>query len=256
MKRLSILGVLAITLSLFVGCNKNNGSPSVSPVYLLSVIKTTANGKLTDSSVYKYDTQNRIIEFTDVPNNNTDVKYIYDANGHLNEVDTYHNNLIYTKSIYTYSTNSINQQVNSYSNGSVASTSNLVLTINSSQQITKVGVDANDYNTYTYDASGNQATYNQYISNNLTGPYYAYVYTYDNNKNPFLNTKGDFYVSQYGASVNNVIKQTVTSVNSSTPYVFNYTYTYNTDGYPITRTGTTTGIADQHVVVTYTYIIK
>jgi len=257
MKNLSILYVLAITLSFVAGCNKNSGdTPPPAQIYLLSVLKTTNNGKVADSAVYKYDAQNKVIEVIDVPNQTTDVKYTYDSNDRLTEIDTYQSGIIAAKKIYTYNAGSINQQINGYTGSVLSNTLNTVITLNPSQQITKISFTSNDYNTYTYDASGNQATYNQFISG-TTGPYVTHTYTYDTHPSPFTNVKGNFYVSGNFDMINNIKSETVTAVTPpSTTYSYNYNYVYNSDGFPLTRTSTVTGISDPHTVVNYTYITK
>jgi len=244
------------------GCKKNNGT-TPAPVYLPGVIKVTANGVVTDSTVYKYDDQNRLIERLDAPNLNSDYKFTYDANDRLTEIDVYWSGTSSEKRIYTYGTGVVTEQVSGYRNGILAGTETITYTLNPVQKVTRMDISpSGEHDVYTYDAGGNVATFDQYSGNNPSVPGNAFVYSYDIQKNPFLNVKGDISVFDPAfSSANNIIKLTQTTTNpanTNVHYVYNTTstYAYNADGYPTSRTDIITGTTDPHIAVTYTYIIK
>jgi len=248
----SFIGILVF----IVGCKKGNTDTPTEPVYLPYSIKTYSNGTFSDSSTYKYDASNRIIEIITL--SGTDKKYNYDSNGNLTELDTYTNGTLSSKSVYANGANSITDTYSLYNNGSVFHVSTANISLDGNQRITKVDNGSNNYFLYTYDSMGNTATCAQYETSVTTGPYYFYTNTFDSNKSPFLNVKGIYNLStDFNLGNNNCVKEVINSVNSpNAPYTFNFTYIYNAAGYPTSSTETSTGITSSPLTNVYTYIIK
>jgi YD repeat-containing protein len=94
-----LLPVVIMVLCLDWGCKK--AETRVMPVYLPTGFKDIINGVTTDSTIYRYDAQDRI---TEIVNNfkKTSTRIIYNGDGHLTEADLLSNGVVTAKHLYTY----------------------------------------------------------------------------------------------------------------------------------------------------------
>ncbi len=233
-----IIAVLFIT-----GCKKDSSNNSSNPpkTYLSSILTySSVPAGLSFTEVYTYDIQNRVIVFN---TGGIIFKYTYDTNNNLLKVLTYNSSGTLTGTDnYTYSGDSIN--VNTFY-GDGSSNSFYTFTVNAQQQVVNWSADNVQY---TYDSNGNVISYTACCTIAQSDSY-----TYDNKKNSLsmIGAKNlhMIYVAQGGpvTLVNNVL------VDSAYPN--NYSYTYNTDGFPLSAT-ISNSIRGTTANITYTYITK
>lgn len=81
----------------------------------------------------------------------------------------------------------------------------------------------------------------------------TFIYEYDTKNNPFKNVLGfdKFIIS--GASVNNVVKETISITGSSNTDIRSYQYEYNSDGFPISSIYSWNGVVNSSESTTFKY---
>lgn len=275
MKKLLLLTLITATLFI-AGCKKSTNDtldpvPTPVPAQKVSLISSdityyrnsSDTALFKDTTLYKYDNQNRLIEIYHnikagpTTSSNYDYKFTYSSTDRVIQLDIYNYNSLYQRNFYTYNNStSVTENTVYYSNGSLTPGSyNHALSMNANQFVTKRDYGGNYYYTFNYDNSNNISSYSYYAPTNLTTPQYSYTYSYDNNKSRFSNIKGNFYIyiNQTGLK-NNVISYSYSSIGNSTISFF-YSYQYNTDGYP-TKLTQTNSVNSNTLTHYYTYITQ
>lgn len=227
---------------------------SYNEINLLSQINEVWDEENIDSQInYTYDSNNNVIEKyieSNITSENWIENYSYDASNRLvSQVNRVSYNTGIEEYTYSYADNiiTINRTFNS------SNTTTITLETNSFGLITKytkINGDINDfYFTINYDSNRNITEVNTFdVTDNLLR---THIYSYDNNINPFYGQLESIYLSiflnafedaWYGEIVyegydgywfpflkNNIATKTITS----TTYIQNYLYEYDTDNYPI-----------------------
>jgi hypothetical protein len=264
---------LLLCLFLVLGCKKN--ANTTSGTFLLSQA-VFAMGVNTQINSYQYDDRNRLIELTingSLRNNgagySSDCKLTYDSNDRVIEADFVYNGVGNSeKNSFNYSTaGMITKTTVSQSNG-VITNSTSVITLNSNQQALRVDFSGSVTGTTTvfptatlntYDANGNLKTQTTYVNGAVT-PSTATVETYDQNKSPFFNMKGNFStIFPDATSINNVITKTSQDVAHNSTETDQSSWEYNGDGFPTKLTTViaySTSSSVINVTGAFSYLIK
>ncbi len=236
------LSLCLLIVAFATGCKKgaitNKPTSPSATVYLPNVFTNTRGPQ---TVTYQVDAKNRLI---DVVNNYpfpAEVRLTYDTNDHLTETDSYGSGVLMETDTYAYSTGIVNVQSKIYTGNTTISASS-VLTLNSNLQVIKRAY-LSIYETYTYDNAGNVSSYSSYPIPTATTPSYTYNYTYDNKKSSFSNLKGNPNIYGVGPEfANNMLTSTmITTGGNPSTQTTTYTYTYNADDYPVSRTSVITG---------------
>ena len=166
------------------------------------------NGGNTNTSVYVYDTQNRLSTITSGAFIST---YFYDGKNRLDSIIYTGNGTVYGEDKYSY---------------------------NSSDQLTQdqyfKGANQTLYYTGTYQYP-NSSTHN-YFSKAYFYPATNYTststYTYDSKNNPY------YFFRSFDPTIttNNAVTEEDSNSSTSTTTNYNFNYTYNSNGYPETVT--------------------
>jgi len=266
--KLKNLAVYAVILILTFSCKKND-TDTTARIYLpSSSTLTTASG--TETVTFKYDDQNHLTDLTSDLNGGYTRKYKYDSSDMLIQVDYNVIKTGFTQSqIYDYSTAGIiNVNLTTKQTPQdLPVISKNIFNLNSKNLVVKVslvGSVSGSYTEYEYDDRNNLTTVSNY--NSLvpaSGLVTRTSYAYDQQKNPFVNMKGNMLTTFLtSASVNNILTQTNTDFihpNSSINYV-NSTYEFNSDGYPVKQTSLASTSTNLNTVstgvYTYSYMVK
>jgi hypothetical protein len=266
-----IIIVLSLTYSLLLqSCNNKGSDPSPVPS---QPINCNYAGEVSDG--YKsydivYDSINRFkkVSFYNGDSSNTVASYItfmYDSKNRLIRNDEFDNqtNKLTDYHKYTYNADSTLASDSTYSDTSAALTGNFILeayniySYNASKQITRMNSydiiyhflnnTSTVYFIYSLDVNGNVSEAIQYNSadNSLLQ---TFTYTYDSYKVPSRFIYFDKPIN--GMNKNNRLTE-VDRDNSGT--IFNNrssTFTYNSDGKPITETANVNGSTEN---ITYLY---
>ncbi len=244
-KQLFVLFVAA--LSALGSCKEDdNNDPDPNPgkgKVLSKVTRTdkTPGGDSTSISNLTFDNSNRLTSMK--INNNAEVtNFTYDASGNLNKMEhiegndktifqiTYQNNVPKTGSFITYE-NNVGQD-----------TLNLIYTVSNgvvTQILQKAGIVEYAKSTITY-ADNNVSK----VKTELTGlpdMTTTLFYTYGSKKNPFASPAFKYIIDPYGLSVMFNAKNEITGHKYDGPgTILDFetitTYTYDSNGYPLTAT--------------------
>jgi hypothetical protein len=94
-----------------------------------------------------------------------------------------------------------------------------------------------DSTVYTYDSKGNITHVDGYDPNKVKE--YTYDVEYDNNVNPYkqagVSGGDDMFFDMQNISTNNIVHSTYTYLSPSSTESETITYTYDSDGKPLTR---------------------
>ncbi len=226
---------------IFISCNNDDSSSAKTTSLAPSgaLIKHEIHYTTTDVQLhleYLYNTNETVnseIATLIQPGFNDDIKtndYNYNAN---NQIWKFGDN--YRVIEYQFSNNLIiNSSMLHISSGN---TSTQNFTYNSNNQILKTEFFDNNNNLtievlFTYDLNGNILTEGILAPN---GDSKSYIYEYDNYNNPMSAVFAYQEIQKVlGVSPNNKTKRTYN--NNGTITVFTAQYTYNSDGYPLTKT--------------------
>jgi YD repeat-containing protein len=214
------------------------------------------NGTIKDTTVYKYDGTNRLLEFYNNHGKN-DEKFMYDSNDRLTEADYYLSGVQRSKFTLTYASSSPVEHSVLYTNGVATSSGDAILTLNSNGKVVKTDNGNNNYYLFTYDGNGNVVGESYYSVSNLSTPRVVYTFTFGSKKNQLSGAKGNFeilFVTPL-SFVNDLLSTTTTdnSVNPANTSSNYNTFTYNADGYPTTETVSSTNAPSATNIHTYIY---
>lgn len=257
MKFLSNFFALAMIVTAFVACEKSKKevtprsvtdsvpvpNASVQKCYLTKMESTSgrvfsfqydANNKLTGAELIypKNETRNVRRTFSIERNGaNQIARVILDNYDTLNkQVNTI---------VYTYQYDVVGKLTSFYVNDNPSAPT--LLTFDRNQRLLKIAYPSGGYGEFSYDGKGNFVKLNVKFSNNDT-VFSEEYFKNDDQKNPFTGL-GEFFflvgISAY--SVGNPLETTVSGNGKKTNSV-SFTYTYNTEGYPITSTLVNTSV--------------
>jgi len=229
---MKIISLLLIAMAVFItGCKKSSSGDSNSTpatkTYLVSQVTTTSNpGTQTSVIQFTYDSKNRMVG---INASGETITYTYDDNNNLTSAVNKNStgNTLGTAT-YTYSGNTITDNyvpVNGTSNIQV------VYAINSEKAVQGikyyVGNSLNASEALNYDSKGN-ITRVGYCCN----PADTINFTFDDKKSPFSMLGAPNFDFQFE---NNLSPYSyVNNIATGTPNTSSITYTYNSDGFPVT----------------------
>jgi len=261
MKKL-LLSFFAI-LSLFAGCKKSGNNPSSigKSYYLSSLIQTDSLGRPYFTTNYYWDNNMRLDSCSD--------GYSYSYNGNkISHVKHYSKSgLLGENDIYQYyDTSLIIVIYEKNQNGKMTKNRYYNVHFNSNGQW--LSSDQYNYNTdtvnaeiynktlFSYDALGNLINTISYYPKGMNGSSCQdssnTVITYDSKKCFYSHWPVGQYTAMFGA--NNVLSETMSENDCAKGIIkdsYNYSYTYNVDGYP-----TSGYIKSDKINLAMTYIVK
>jgi uncharacterized repeat protein (TIGR02543 family) len=218
--------------------------------------------------VFEYDSQNRFMRFTTSPYYNGTTSLNYNADGDLVGYYWIYQGRDWVSATFSKNGNKINFTIEQYLNRWSRTNANGELELNDqglpvkvtseseSRQLGVGGVVSNWSNTVTLTWQNGNLTKTEWVREDEQGSSTGTInYTHDDRKMPFYYCKTPklgfwlfYYVGNdefYGFNENNI--KTETREDGS---IITYEYTYNDDGFPVTRTwATSVGTATE----TYTY---
>jgi len=248
---------MAALMALSVSCKKTSSTPAPPTTVKLKYLtqQTTADSTasgvfIVNTITYGYDSQKRLIS-QNVGSNL--ITYTYNDSGHLYSITntrsnstTYKKELSYTDdklssaSYWTYSGNAVTQD--SYG---------FVFNGNNMTELHANGDHGYNVTIYSYDSNNNLINSSINLDDVVT------EYTYDDKKSRFTNMPQDFknvftssFIATFNSSVEASSANNVISQKTNSGAVTNYTYTYDSDGYPTTRSTKTGAIT---IKDTFTY---
>ena len=234
------LGVIVFTV---FSCKKGE---RVQKVYLLSeqIIDASADGLGIDTTRYFYDNQNHL---TLVKNGDGDYFPItYDAAGRVDIAKTISASGTVTKQFNFFYT----PAVGFYESALGKQNDTGYFSFNDKHQVTEIRTLHAGYSLFKYDERGNVANSQYYAANGTTDLHDQSFYTYDNQKSYFSEVAPNNYYLMYilYSDASTLINNAVTRNADS------YTYTYNSEGFPVKAIAKVVG--HQLTPIYYNYIVK
>lgn len=245
MKKL-LFCVFGLMACLNFSCKKGD---SLQKIYLLrqQIIDDSADGVPIDTTTYIYDAQNHVIRVNEgLAESKVYFTMSYDAQGRINIARKFGSNGGMVKEydfFYTPSTGYF-----FHNSAGVSDTVNF--TFDGSNRVTEIATSHGGYETYTYDSRGNVASLKNYKADGSIDLYDEAFYTYDT-KNSFFSQippNNYFLMFELNPDASTLIN------NVSTKNADNYTYTYNSDGFPVSAIATVIG--HKPATIYYNYIVK
>ena len=212
--------------------------------YLTQLILADTTGTVFRTITYSYDSKKRPVS-EKIDDESSESDYFYNDNGDLYMMNVLTKNVLSSSSTFTYVDGKLSAVVRkSYENGVESKVNNFSYDYNG--KIT-TELEAGFFpNFYTYDDNNN------IIFFRLDDGYQDTQYTFDEKKNPYTNMPQDFKNPYIGGretcSTNNIVKSVIIGGGVTT----NYTYTYDSDGYP--KTGISLQNFDFPSDFRYTYV--
>ncbi len=243
MKKFLIYGI-GLILCMAAGCRKD---VRIQKTYLLrqQIIDYRPAGHQVDTITYTYDDHNRITMIAE-PTDQIKGNFLitYGADGRVNTarkltdsgVSVVEFQFFYTPDSQGY-----------YFQSPTHSLDTSVLIFNAQHQVTKIQSKRAGYLTYTYDSRGNIATSHTVGADGAVQE--DITYTYDTKKNPFSQIPSGNYFFMYIADID--ISTLINNINFKNGDT--YTYTYNSDGYPVKAI---IDLGYAQIPIYFNYIIK
>ncbi len=238
--------IFCATLFVAAGCKKDAKN---NRVYLLKqqIIDYRPANNQVDTISYTYDDHNRMTMITE-PTGQSKGNYsiTYGENDRVDIARKLSNNgelLVEYDFFYTPDAKGY------YFHSSTHPLDTAVFSFNDKNQITRVQSRRAGYSSFTYDSRGNIATSVSVGRNGSVNLFDNITYTYDTQKNPFSQMPPGNYFFMYIA--NNDVSTLTNNIqfkNADT-----YTYTYNSDGYPVKGI---INIGSALIPVYFNYIVK
>jgi hypothetical protein len=243
MKKFLVYG-FGLILCLALGCQKGE---RIKKTYLLSqqIIDYRPANHLVDTITYTYDDKNRITMIAEpTAQNKGNFLITYDASGRVNTAKKITNSgapVVEFQFFYTANSQGY------YFQSPTHSLDTSVFIFNDQHQLTKIQSQHAGYLTYSYDNRGNITTSHTVGDDGVVQE--DITYTYDTQKNPFSQTPSGNYFFMYIADIDiSTLINNISFKNGNT-----YTYTYNSDGYPVKCT---IDLGYAQIPVYYNYIVK
>jgi hypothetical protein len=249
MSRNFITLLLALLALGFSGCKKGGVKPDAptGKTFLIQTISTRfESGTLASVDSFIYDNKDRIIQlYSRVPFNNKTVTLLF----------TYDDTDRLTKMVFSDSWGDTDTNLYSYSGSQVhyadlrpdGSTMDGGTGDIQNNRLIQRNTSTNRIE-YTYDSRGNITTYKSYFNNmplQTIGPL-----AYDDKRNPFSMVKGlNLYLTY-----ENYLPFFNTASNNTGGFISTKTYTYNSDGFPLTSRWSNGQTAD--AMEEFKYIVK
>jgi hypothetical protein len=245
MKKFLICGI-GLILCIAVGCRKD---ARIQKTYLLrqQVIDYRPANHQVDTITYTYDDHNRITMISEPTGQNKgNFSMTYLEDGRVNVAKRLTNSgAVITEYDFFYTSDSQGY----YFHGPNLPLDTAVFIFNAKNQVIKVQSKRTGYSSFTYDGQGNVATSVAAGSDNTNTIFDNVTYLYDNQKNPFSDIPPNNYCFMYlGDNEESTLINNIKFKNGDT-----YTYTYNSDGFPINGN---IDIGSAVIPVTFSYIVK
>jgi YD repeat-containing protein len=209
------------------GCKKDN---KVHKTYLLQqqITDDRVEGIPMDTASYLYDDNNRVTTITDgSPPHRVTFTVTYDDQGRAKTAKKFNSTggLIIEYDFF-YEGSAAGYYL--YGPSHIADTANFVF--NDKHQVTEINTKHSGRTTFAYDARGNVGSTQIYGSDGLNNLTNEDDYAYDTMKNPFSKVPPGNLFLEYIVFINNpsTLINNVASKNGEP-----FSYTYNSDGYPV-----------------------
>jgi len=240
----------ALVLCLVAACKKDNKRSTKTYLVYQQITDTRGNGGGLDTATYTYDEQDRPVSITDFNGQGkVTFKVTYDSQNRVSTAKKYNSSgglIIEYDFFYNGS------DAGYYFYGPVHAADTAAFVFNDKHQVTEIDSRHSGKTAFTYDSNGNVGTTQGY---NPDGTYNfgdESAFAYDDRKNPFSKM----------APANNLFVQYILFIDSPSTLINNvaswngepYTYTYNTDGYPVSAVWTLYN--NNKVKIYYSYIVK
>ena len=247
--RKMLICCFALAMGIIAGCKKDGQK---GPVYLLQqqITDDRADGYPLDTAFYSYDNKNRITSITDGTGEDK-IKYIidYDNKDRVTSARKYNSTggLVITFDFF-YNNNVTGYYFYGPGENHIADTA--YFTFNGNKQLTKITTKHSGWQTFGYDGMGNISTTQGFKKDGSTNLNSQISFTYDDKKNPLLQSSPNNYFYMYVVRIGNpsTLLHNVTVRNSD-----RFTYTYNDNGYP---TGVIIYTALTKIFIDYKYITQ
>jgi hypothetical protein len=245
MNKFLLYGFVLI-LCLAAGCKK---SERIHKTYLLrqQIIDYRPANNPVDTITYTYDDHNRITMITEPTGQSKgNFSIAYREDGRVNIARKLTNSgAIVVEYDFFYTSNSQGY----YFHTPTHSLDTSVFTFNDKNQVTRIQSQRAGYLAYTYDSRGNIATSAGTGADGSVGLFDNVTYNYDMQKNPFSQIPSNNYFFMYIADNDaSTLINNIQFKNGDT-----YTYTYNSDGYPVKGT---INIGSALIPIYFNYIVK
>jgi hypothetical protein len=245
MKKL-LLFVFGLMICLGFSCKKGE---SLRKVYLLKqqIIDDSADGLPIDTTNYFYDDQNHLIRLNEgLTESKIYFTMSYDALGRINIARKFSSNGSMVKEYDFFYAPSVGYVFHN----SAGVTDTVNFTFDSNNRVAEIATSHGGYETYTYDDRGNITSLKNYKADGSIDLYDEAFYTYDSKNNFFSQIPPNNYFLMYELN-----PDASTMVNNvSTKNADTYTYTYNTDGFPVSAIANVVG--RKPATIYYNYTVK
>jgi hypothetical protein len=245
MNKFLLFGFVLI-LGMAAGCKK---SERIQKTYLLrqQIIDYRPANYPVDTITYTYDDHNRITMITEPTGQSKgNFSITYREDGRVNIARKLSDSgAVVVEYDFFYTPNSQGYYFHSPTHSQDTS----VFTFNNKNQLTRIQSRRAGYLAYTYDSRGNVATSVIVGADNSVQFFDNVTYTYDTQKNPFSQIPPNNYFFMYIADNDaSTLINNIQFKNGDT-----YTYTYNSDGYPVKGT---INIGSAVLPIYFNYIVK
>lgn len=242
MKKL-LFGVLVLMVFMILSCKKGD---RIQKTYLISqlIIDDRADGNTIDTTSFYYDNQKHLILVKTLSGQHFSITY--DAAGRVDIAKTISASGTVTKQFNFFYT----PAVGFYESALGKQNDTGYFSFNDKHQVTEIRTLHAGYSLFKYDERGNVANSQYYAANGTTDLHDQSFYTYDNQKSYFSEVAPNNYYLMYilYSDASTLINNAVTRNADS------YTYTYNSEGFPVKAIAKVVG--HQLTPIYYNYIVK
>lgn len=242
MKKL-LFGVLGLMTFMIYSCKK--GEP-LHKIYLLSqlIIDDRADGNFIDTTSFYYDAQNHLTLVKTLSGQHFSITY--DAAGRVNTAKTINANGTTTKQFDFFYT----PTVGFYESALGRQNDTGYFSFNDKHQVTEIRTLHAGRSVFNYDERGNVANSQYFAADGTTDLHDQSFYTYDDKKSYFSEVAPNNYYLMYilYADASTLVNNAITK-NADV-----YTYTYNSEGFPVKAIAKVIG--HQLTPIYYNYIVK
>ena len=242
MKKL-LFGVLVLMVFMILSCKKGD---RIQKTYLISqlIIDDRADGNTIDTTSFYYDNQKHLILVKTLSGQHFSITY--DAAGRVDIAKTISASGTVTKQFNFFYT----PAVGFYESALGKQNDTGYFSFNDKHQVTEIRTLDAGYSLFKYDERGNVANSQYYAANGTTDLHDQSFYTYDNQKSYFSEVAPNNYYLMYilYSDASTLINNAVTRNADS------YTYTYNSEGFPVKAIAKVVG--HQLTPIYYNYIVK